>query len=73
MTPALLPESFVSGNETKSGMSRGTAVPKLTAADSIIDKLTVAIFVFQIVVVLVLGFAGNTWKDSHGRKVIIFL
>jgi hypothetical protein len=63
----------VSGNETKSGMSRGTAEPKLTSADSMIDKLTVAIFVFQIVVVLVLGFAGNIWKNSHGRKVIIYL
>ncbi|XP_047065739.1 phospholipid-transporting ATPase 2-like isoform X2 [Lolium rigidum] len=56
------------GNETKSGMSRGTAEPKLTSADSMIDKLTVAIFVFQIVVVLVLGLAGNIWKNSHGRK-----
>uniref|UniRef100_A0ACD5UA67 Uncharacterized protein n=1 Tax=Avena sativa TaxID=4498 RepID=A0ACD5UA67_AVESA len=60
--------AIYTGNETKSGMSRGTAEPKLTAADSVIDKLTVAIFVFQIVVVLVLGFAGNIWKDSHGRK-----
>lgn len=60
--------AIYTGNETKSGMSRGTAEPKLTAADSMIDKLTVAIFVFQIVVVLVLGFAGNIWKDSNGRK-----
>uniref|UniRef100_A0A453BTP9 Phospholipid-transporting ATPase n=1 Tax=Aegilops tauschii subsp. strangulata TaxID=200361 RepID=A0A453BTP9_AEGTS len=61
--------SFVSGNETKSGMSRGTAEPKLTAADSMIDKLTVAIFIFQIAVVLLLGLAGNIWKDSHGCKL----
>lgn len=65
----LLPESFMSGNETKSGMSRGTAEPKLTAADAMIDKFTVAIFVFQIVVVLVMGFAGNIWKDTQGLKV----
>ncbi|XP_006652191.1 phospholipid-transporting ATPase 2-like isoform X1 [Oryza brachyantha] len=56
------------GNETKSGMSRGTAEPKLTAADAMIDKLTVAIFVFQIVVVLILGFAGNIWKENQGLK-----
>ncbi|XP_062225401.1 phospholipid-transporting ATPase 2-like [Phragmites australis] len=56
------------GNETKSGMSRGTAEPKLTAADAMIDKLTVAIFMFQIVVVLVLGFVGNIWKDTRGLK-----
>ncbi|TVU13805.1 hypothetical protein EJB05_37233, partial [Eragrostis curvula] len=56
------------GNETKSGMSRGTAEPKLTAADAMIDKLTVAIFMFQIIVVLVLGFVGNIWKDTKGFK-----
>ncbi|KAF0893887.1 hypothetical protein E2562_031422, partial [Oryza meyeriana var. granulata] len=56
------------GNETKSGMSRGTAEPKLTAADAMIDKLTVAIFVFQVVVVLILGFAGNIWKENQGLK-----
>lgn len=49
-------------------MSRGTAEPKLTAADAMIDKFTVAIFVFQIVVVLVMGFAGNIWKDTQGLK-----
>lgn len=58
------------GNQTKSGMCRGTAEPKLTAADAMIDKLTVAIFMFQIVVVLVLGFAGNIWKKNQGLKVI---
>ncbi|VAH31563.1 unnamed protein product [Triticum turgidum subsp. durum] len=61
--------AIYTGNETKSGMSRGTAESKLTAADSMIDKLTVAIFVFQIAVVLLLGLAGNIWKDSHGRKL----
>uniref|UniRef100_A0A0A9CTB8 Similar to haloacid dehalogenase-like hydrolase family protein n=1 Tax=Arundo donax TaxID=35708 RepID=A0A0A9CTB8_ARUDO len=56
------------GNETKSGMSTGTAEPKLTAADAMIDKLTVAMFMFQIVVVLVLGSVGNIWKDTKGLK-----
>ncbi|OQU81317.1 hypothetical protein SORBI_3006G040500 [Sorghum bicolor] len=56
------------GNETKSGMSRGAAEPKLTAADAIIDKLTIAIFMFQIVIVLVLGYFGNAWKYTQGLK-----
>ncbi|PVH35145.1 hypothetical protein PAHAL_7G112100 [Panicum hallii] len=56
------------GNETKSGMSRGTAEPKLTAADAMIDKLTIAIFLLQIVAVLVLGYFGNIWKDTQGLK-----
>ena len=60
-----------SGNETKLGMSRGIPEPKLTAMDAMIDKLTGAIFVFQIVVVMVLGIAGNVWKDTEARKVVI--
>lgn len=60
---------FYVGNETKLGMSRGIAEPKLTAMDAMIDKLTGAIFVFQIVVVMVLGVAGNVWKDTEARKV----
>ncbi|KAJ0593727.1 putative P-type phospholipid transporter [Helianthus annuus] len=56
------------GNETKLGMSRGVAEPKLTAMDAMIDKLTGAIFIFQIVVVIVLGIAGNVWKDTEARK-----
>lgn len=59
-----------SGNETKLGMSRGIPEPKLTAMDAMIDKLTGAIFVFQIVVVMVLGIAGNVWKDTEARKVV---
>ncbi|CAH2046506.1 unnamed protein product [Thlaspi arvense] len=60
--------SVYTGNETKLGMSRGIAEPKLTAMDAMIDKLTGAIFVFQIVVVMVLGVAGNVWKDTEARK-----
>jgi phospholipid-translocating ATPase len=60
--------SVYTGNQTKLGMSRGIAEPKLTAMDAMIDKLTGAIFVFQIVVVLVLGIAGNVWKDTEARK-----
>ncbi|XP_031114758.1 phospholipid-transporting ATPase 2 isoform X3 [Ipomoea triloba] len=56
------------GNETKLGMSRGLPEPKLTAVDAMIDKLTGAIFIFQIVVVMVLGIAGNVWKDTEARK-----
>lgn len=51
-------------------MSRGTAEPKLTAADAMIDKLTIAIFVLQIAVVLVLGYFGNIWKHTRGHKVL---
>ncbi|KAG9130462.1 hypothetical protein Leryth_004421 [Lithospermum erythrorhizon] len=56
------------GNETKLGMSRGLPEPKLTAVDAMIDKLTGAIFIFQIVVVIVLGISGNVWKDTEAMK-----
>ncbi|KAK4485891.1 hypothetical protein RD792_008542 [Penstemon davidsonii] len=61
--------TIASCNETKLGMSRGIPEPKLTAVDAMIDKLTGAIFVFQIVVVIVLGIAGNVWKDTEARKL----
>lgn len=64
-----LAHDISSGNETKLGMSRGIPEPKLTAMDAMIDKLTGAIFVFQIVVVMVLGIAGNVWKDTEAKKV----
>lgn len=60
--------AIYTGNETKLGMSRGIPEPKLTAVDAMIDKLTGAIFVFQIVVVTVLGIAGNVWKNTEARK-----
>ncbi|GJX01337.1 phospholipid-transporting ATPase 2 isoform X1 [Tanacetum coccineum] len=64
---------YYRSNETKLGMSRGVAEPKLTAMDAMIDKLTGAIFIFQIVVVIVLGIAGNIWKDTEARKVSLDL
>ena len=62
---------YLSGNETKLGMTRGVPEPKLTAVDAMIDKLTGAIFVFQLVVVMVLGVAGNIWKDTEAMKVCL--
>ncbi|KAE9456087.1 hypothetical protein C3L33_12010, partial [Rhododendron williamsianum] len=61
-------DHWLPSNETKLAMSRGVPEPKLTAMDMMIDKLTGAIFIFQIVVVIVLGIAGNVWKDTEARK-----
>lgn len=61
--------TLIVGNETKLGMSRGSPEPKLTALDAIIDKLTAAIFILQIFVVVILGFAGNIWNDTQAQKV----
>ncbi|XP_043701516.1 phospholipid-transporting ATPase 2-like isoform X2 [Telopea speciosissima] len=57
------------GNETKLGMSRGVPEPKLTAVDTMIDRLMGAIFLFQLVVVIVLGTAGNVWKETKAHKL----
>jgi magnesium-transporting ATPase (P-type) len=59
----------VAGNETKLGMSKGLPEPKLTAADGMVDKLTGAIFAFQLVVVLILGVAGNTLQSYEADKM----
>ncbi|XP_024378284.1 phospholipid-transporting ATPase 2 isoform X3 [Physcomitrium patens] len=56
------------GNETKIGMSKGIAEPKLTAADAMLDKLTTALFICQIVVVMILGLAGNVWNNYEKDK-----
>ncbi|KAJ4756002.1 Phospholipid-transporting ATPase [Rhynchospora pubera] len=56
------------GNETKLGMSRGCPEPKLTAVDAIVDKFTAAIFLLQIFVVTISGFAGNIWNDTQAEK-----
>lgn len=67
--PCLPLHVSIPGNETKLGMSRGLPEPKLAAVDAMIDKLTGALFVFQLVVVTVLGTAGNIWKDKLAEKV----
>lgn len=54
-------------------MSRGIPEPKLTAMDAMIDKLTGAIFLFQLTVVIVLGAAGNVWKDIEAHKVVLLV
>ncbi|GJW50008.1 hypothetical protein Tco_0091359 [Tanacetum coccineum] len=55
-------------------MSRDVAEPKLTTMDAMIDKLIGAIFIFQIVVVIVLGIAGIIWKDTKcPLRVISYL
>lgn len=50
-------------------MSRGASPTKLAAVDSVIDRLTGAIFAFQILVVLVMGCAGDVRKNVQKRKV----
>ncbi|GLJ45840.1 hypothetical protein SUGI_0964980 [Cryptomeria japonica] len=56
------------GNETKLGMSRALPEPKLTVVDAMIDKLTGTIFLFQLVVVVILGVARNAWKAFEAWK-----
>jgi phospholipid-translocating ATPase len=63
--------ALILGNETKLGMSRGSPEPKLTSLDEIVDKLTAAIFVLQIFVVMILGFSGNIWNGTQANKVKI--
>nr|GEV92063.1 hypothetical protein [Tanacetum cinerariifolium] len=58
-------------SETSEGLHLDLALYERTKAyrmDAMIDKLTGATFIFQIVVMIVLGIAGNIWKDTEARK-----
>ncbi|KAL5151785.1 Phospholipid-transporting ATPase 2 [Glycine soja] len=65
----ILQSCYLRNTEWACGVAVGIPEPKLTAMDAMIDKLTGAIFIFQIVVVLVLGIAGNVWKDTEAKKL----
>lgn len=53
------------GNETKIGMAKTTPPTKWTKLDRYINLATLSIFVFQLVLVIILGTCGNLWRVSH--------
>lgn len=63
------PLAFPTGNETKLGMSRGATPVKVAATDAVIDRLTGAIFAFQILVVAVMGAAGDVLEERQRHRV----
>lgn len=63
------PHTLPAGNETKLGMSRGATPIKLAATDAVIDRLTGVIFAFQILVVAVMGAAGDVLKQRQRHRV----
>ena len=56
------------GNETKFGNNKSTPAPKLTHAEAIINRFSVIIFVFQLVLVVIFGIIGNVWKADTGEE-----
>lgn len=50
------------GNETKIGMNKTTPPTKWTRVDKYIDRATIGIFVFQLVLVVTFGILGNIYR-----------
>eukprot|EP01117_Protostelium_nocturnum_P005659 TRINITY_DN2043_c0_g1_i5.p1 TRINITY_DN2043_c0_g1~~TRINITY_DN2043_c0_g1_i5.p1 ORF type:complete len:1097 (+),score=372.02 TRINITY_DN2043_c0_g1_i5:81-3371(+) len=57
------------GNETKIGMNRTKPPVKWTKQDSLINKFTFAIFIFQLSLVFTFGLIGNFWEMNRGSMM----
>lgn len=57
------------GNATKFGKNKKPPAPKFTRTDDAINEIVIYIFIFQLVLVAILGVTGNNWKDDYGRDV----
>ena len=55
------------GNDSKFGHNKKVPTPKFTRTDDAINEFSVYIFLFQLLLVVVLGVVGNHWKESNGR------
>lgn len=57
------------GNETKFSRNKDNPPIKWTKADALINKLAIMLFIFQILLVVVLGYLGLQWKEDYGRAL----
>eukprot|EP00873_Tetraselmis_striata_P016199 jgi/Tetstr1/436463/TSEL_025291.t1 len=53
------------GNRTKLGLCQGAVPSKLARADVRTDRFTACVFCGQLLVVLVMGTAGNAWQQLY--------
>jgi len=56
------------GNETKFGKNKKTPPTKYTRTDDFISTVSVCIFMFQLLLVLIFGIVGNNWNVVNGRS-----
>jgi magnesium-transporting ATPase (P-type) len=56
------------GNETKVGMNKSIPPSKWTKVDMIVNRATIAVFVLQIVLTLLLGATGDFWLVYNAKR-----
>jgi magnesium-transporting ATPase (P-type) len=56
------------GNETKVGMNKSIPPSKWTKVDSIVNRATIAVFVLQIVLTILLGATGDFWLVYNANR-----
>lgn len=54
------------GNQTKLGCNKKKPATKGTQTDAFINRVSVGIFAFQLVLAAALGAAGNVWQAANG-------
>lgn len=57
------------GNETKVGKNKNIPPVKWTKQDKFINKITIFIFCFQLLLVIIFGTVGNVHKDQTKSQV----
>ena len=57
------------GNETKFGNNKAVPAAKWTKSDKLINRFSVIIFLFQLLLVVIFGIIGNVWEVGTGRTL----
>jgi magnesium-transporting ATPase (P-type) len=57
------------GNQTKIGMNKTTPPTKWTRLDKYINRATLAIFGFQLFLVVLFGIFGNVWRMNYAPSL----
>ncbi|SPQ94422.1 unnamed protein product (mitochondrion) [Plasmodiophora brassicae] len=56
------------GADTKFAQNKGTAHVKWTKVDGFINRVAIALFIFQLVIVAIFGAVGNVWERTTGSR-----
>lgn len=67
-TASVLALVVYTGNETKFGMNKRSPPLKWTRTDRLVNAFSALIFGFQLLLVVVFGILGDTWKATHGSS-----
>lgn len=68
-TDWLIGVAVYTGNDTKIGQNKSHPPIKWTQMDRYVNKLVAFVFIFQLVIVIVLGVLGNVWSVYFTSEV----